>query len=367
MRHERGVRRWSESKEMPEAYHRMSYVLFRTDGYPMTVIAVRCPDPKLFYVGQNIISALGLDTEAIRYLKSEELNPPVYCMETKLGIGLLHKGYDRHAGLGLYLHIHGSPVSLSRLIRGGVLPGSESGRLRLASDMEDRGEIRPWDAEAYGILLDAWTEIRDRESRGGIWPSRSEGLLSPMELERGLEDLAAFAGVGLTVTHEGPFPGGNEGVHAPSASSIRCYRPALLEAILLFLLSSAANLSADQWAVCRVATRGESRHLLLALEFSFAEEKKHSETLRLWEEACRHMSLVAELGGLQLQARLLRPSRTEKKAGQLPCLSVCLEWMRNPSLLPTTDLKARLKLVYEDPRMTDGTGFLVEETPSEDS
>lgn len=366
MRHKRGVRRWSDSGEMPAAYHRMSYVLFRTDSGSLEIIAVRCPDPKRFSVGQSLISALELDMEAISYLKSEEPNPPVYCLESKLGVGLLHKGYDRHAGLGLYLHIHGSPVSLSRLVRGGVLPGSHSGRLRVASDMEDRGKIRPWDTEAYGILLDAWTEIRDRESRGGIWTTHPDGHLSSVELERGLEELAAFAGVGLTVTHEGPFPGGNEGVRVPSASSVRCYRPALLESILLFLLTSAASLSTDQRAVCRVATRGESRHLLLALEFSLNEMKKYSETLRVWEEACLHMSLVAELGGLQLQARILRPSRTEKKAGRMPLLSVCLEWMRNPALLPTTDLKAHLKLAYEEGKRMGNSFLIMDEADPED-
>jgi hypothetical protein len=225
-----------------------------------------------------------------------------------------------------------------------VLSGG-NGSTRIASDMEDTGPIRPWDEEAYIALQDAWSEIRDRQREGGVWNGEGKPLLATYELEQGLSELAAFAGVGLSVARDAAYPGGDEGVD-PLPVSVRCYSPCLLEALLLFHLTAAGQLSADGRAICRVASRGINRHLLMSLEYPVAEKTLAGEEAIYLQEAFRHMELVAELSGLDLQAAVMMPSRKEKQAGKLPVMSVCVEWLYDPAILPTADLKARLRLRY---------------------
>ena len=123
----------------------MSYVLFRTDTNQMEILGARCPDPRVFPVGRSFAAVLDLSPEAMAYLRSNQRDPKPFFLETKVGIGLLHKGYDRQAGVGLYLHIHGSPSSLARLIRGGIPVGYGDGGVCVSSDMVARGPIRARD------------------------------------------------------------------------------------------------------------------------------------------------------------------------------------------------------------------------------
>jgi hypothetical protein len=287
-----------------------------------------------------------LSEEAMEYLKGAGREQELYFLESKVGVGLLHKGFDRQAGMGIYLHIHGSPVSLSRLLRGGLPAGWGPDAVRVSSDMEDRGRVRKWDETACGALLDAWSEIRGREAEGGVWTTRGDGFLSVFDLERGLEELAAFAGCRVNLSRDRVYPGGMEGISwAPTR--VRCYSPRLLEALSLFLMTGAGTLSTDRQVNCRLATRGEGCHLLLFLEYSVHEKTLAGENAAAWETACQHMELVAELSGLDLHTAVMMPTRKEKREGKLPLMTVCLEWTRDPAVLPTTDLKAHLKLLYE--------------------
>ena len=266
MKHIRGIRQWIENDGMPAAYRSLSYVLFRTDSEHMEILASRCPDPRIFPVGRSFAAAMELSEEAMEYLKGDGREQALYFLESKVGVGLLHKGFDRRAGMGIYLHIHGSPVSLSRLLRGGLLAGQGLEDIRVSSDMEDRGHIRKWDEAACGALLDAWSEIRGRGAEGGVWTARGDGFLSVYDLERGLEELAAFAGCKVNLSRDRAYPGGIEGISAVP-TRVRCYSPRLLEALSLFLLTVAGTLSTDRQVNCRLATRGEGCHLLLSLEW----------------------------------------------------------------------------------------------------
>ena len=324
----------------------MSYVLFRTDTNQMEILGARCPDPRVFPVGRSFAAVLDLSPEAMAYLRSNQRDPKPFFLETKVGIGLLHKGYDRQAGVGLYLHIHGSPSSLARLIRGGIPVGYGDGGVCVSSDMVARGPIRARDEATYGILREAWSEICDRQKRGGVWSARSDSTLSLLELARGLEELAAFAGCSLTWSPSCHRRGGGEGME-PCPTTVRCYRPRLLEAIVLFLLTEARMLGADGRIVCHAGARGTNRHLILFLEYEVTEKRLAEEETILLHTACRHMGLAAELCGMTLDFTVLTPSRKEKRAGRLPLVSVCLETLYDPAILPTTDLKAGLKLLYE--------------------
>jgi exodeoxyribonuclease VII small subunit len=116
-----------------------------------------------------------------------------------------------------------------------------------------------------GALLDAWSEIRGREAEGGVWSTRGDGFLSVFDLERGLEELAAFAGCRVNLSRDRVYPGGMEGI-SWTPTRVRCYSPRLLEALSLFLMTGAGTLSTDRQVNCRLATRGEGCHLLLFLE-----------------------------------------------------------------------------------------------------
>ena len=84
------------------------------------------------------------------------------------------------------------------------------------------------------------------------------------------------------------------------------------------------------------------------MELSYTVEPKRllSEDHRQAWEARRHLERVADLGGLELHADVRKPSRTDKATGVLPMVELCLEWLRDPALLPTGDLKADLRLWY---------------------
>ena len=333
-------RKWTGKDDgMPDGFHGMSYILFRTDSEEAEILGARCPHSNAFAVGRSFVAAMEAEEDVLRYLASGENHPLPLFVETRTGIGILLKHYDLQAGMGLYLQIHASPVALSRLLRGGVLRGREDGDYILGESIPYRGEIRRTDENAYPILLDVWSSVQSYCCVHGLIHADSRGAVFCDALEKAMTGLADFVGCELTFTRLWD-----------SGEWARCYRPVLLEALLFCLLTEARSLSNDGKVFCRVGGQGEERRLAMELSYTVEPKRLMSEEYRQAWEARRHLERVADLGGLELHADVRKPSRADKAAGALPTVELCLEWLRDPALLPTGDLKADLRLLYGQTR-----------------
>ena len=339
MKHIQAYRRWTgRGNGMAEAYRNMSFILFRTDSDGTEILGSRCPDPKEFAVGKSFLAAMEAEVDMIHYLESTEGNALPLFLETRTGMGILIKHYDLHAGIGLYLQIHESPVSLSRLLRGGALTG-EGAEYGLSDGIDRRGEIQRRDEQGYPILLDAWSAVRDYRRQNGLLHTDGKDFLSCRELEGVMDSMAAFVGcVPLWDSENGQEP--SEPTH------VRCYRPLLLETLLLCLLAEVRSQSADGTFACRVDSLGEEQRLFLELSYAIRPKQLLSKEYGYTQEARQHLERVADLGGLELHAHVEKPSRKGKQMGVLPRTVLCLEWLRDPALLPTGDLKSELRLLY---------------------
>ena len=324
---------------MPDGFHSMSYILFRTDSEGAEILGARCPDPKTFSVGKSFISAMEAEEDVLRCLASGENHPLPMFVETRTGVGMLLKQYDLQAGMGLYLQIHASPVALSRLLHGGVLRSGGNMEYVLGESIPYRGDIRRADEDAYPILLDAWSVVQSYRCAHGLIHADSRGAVSWDDLEKTITGLADFVGCELTLSRL-----------RDGAEWARCYRPVLLEALLFCLLTEARSLSSDGRVTCRIGAQGEERRLMMELSYTVEPKRLLSEEYRQAWEIRRHLERVADLGGLELHADVRKPSRADKAAGALPTVELCLEWLRDPALLPTGDLKADLRLWYGQTR-----------------
>lgn len=336
MRHERGYRMWitPDGDESVQFYH-VSYVIFRTDCEDTAVIAARCPDLARFAEGRSVIDALLLDEEAQAYLFDGENNPPPLVVMTDVGLGILDKRYDGYAGVGVYWHIHGRPNSLARMINNGILGAPEEGKYRISSAVAAiKGEIGPKDLPSYRALWDALGFL-DKVTHE--WPvCDGQGCFYRQILWTRVRDMAEFVGCDLT-----------EDVSETISCRIKCRRPMLLEVLLLCLLAEVKAYSATGGAVCRLSTLGDVDGEGLSFELSFPVEK-YEKVLACMESAHRHLGWVCELGGLELHAKAVRLKRGEKQTGKPPQIRMTLEWLHDPVVLSTSDLKAKIRFFYEN-------------------
>ena len=331
MKHVQAYRKWTGRENgMAEAYRNMSFILFRTDSDSTEILGSRCPGGKEFSVGKSFLAAMEAEEDVIRYLESSESHPLPLFVETRTGIGILLKNYDLCAGIGVYLQIHESPTALARLLRGGALTGY--GReYRISDSIPDCGEVRRQDGLAFGTLLDAWTAVRTYAQRGSLICTRDNGMVFCSDLQNAVSAMAAFTGCASTWEE------------TDGLGWVRCYRPPLLEALLLCLMAEAHSMSADGTLICRVGASGEERRMLLELSYAIHPKQRHTVAYRYCMEARRHLEWVAELGGLELHGAVSHASRHEKSGDTLSCEVFSLEWLRDPALMPTGDLKAGLR------------------------
>ena len=332
--------RWTHpEKEMPAAYCRLSYALFLTDRRDGEIVASRCPDPVRLAVGNGFPGVLGLSEGACRFLWEDTSDPRPLFVLTDVGVGLLDKRYDRHAGIGLFFHIHGRPRSLARLINYGALgaPGPRS-CFRVSGEVKALGKrVVARDepsykalTEAKDLLLSPLGPIFLRERPGRCADVLGEGILRAEDLCEGIREIAAFAGCAVELEQDG----------APRR--LACYRPLLLEPVLICALTQAAEVAVQGKAVCCVSTLNgeEEGGLRLSLRYAVDPAVPEGDTGRRMLAVWQHLAENCELSGLDLQGSIRLPTRSERRAGMLPEVCLAVEWQRDPALLPTSDLKA---------------------------
>ncbi len=337
---------------LDEGFRHMSYALFRTDDDFGRVIATRFPSQSMLAVGDMIQSRLHLSDEVMAYLlRVGDNDLPLFCL-SDAGLGLFVKRYDTSVGLGLYLHIHCRPESGARLLCVGAL-----GTAGTAFDVTERVRTfakevpKAEDAQSFASLLDAWRAVQ----------SEREGLPDLHTYDRNKDRLhepyfATFEGLQIALEHMADFVGCHISCAVPNGDygrSVAVYRPTVLDASLLYVLTEIRAHAAHHKATVTLSASEDPRgrwgdRLCLAITYHVDTLHMTGETRTRLAEARQYLSDMADVSGLDLHfPRLIPPElRTKdgKRGSALTTQTVVLEWLTDPTLLPSGDLKTRLKL-----------------------
>ena len=333
MRHSYAWDQWENPRvDMDERYHHLSYVMFRGDGGDAEILTGRCPDLEGIRAGESLVRAAGLCEEAQAYLTRGDETPLWVC--TKWGVGLLDRRYERHAGVGILWHIHGTPAALARMICEGI--GSSSGMDSWgisAGIREAASACQRSDEASYEAFAEACRVLGEYEIGHSV-PIAPDGGVHCDDLLALAKDMGGFVGCAVSVVE-------------PTVRRVRCYALPLLESLLLYLLTEARNQSATrEAAICVDGAGGEDGgNLILELRYP-VEKRGRAATLREdgWDRNHRFFAAVSEFGGAAFFSEVCPLPRRDPGHRDLAEAWITLEWLTDPALLSTTDLKAFLRL-----------------------
>ena len=342
-------RRWTDpALPMDPSLGRLSYALFCTDSDMGRIIAARCPDRSALPVGGILQDILHISPDSMEHLHSHERDVPLFVL-TDMGLGILSGRYTLQGGMGLFLHIHCHPQGGARLINSGVL-GYGNGANYLCSQRvrELGGCVEPQDEASYGALLEAWQTVAELFD---VFRTDSRETIPLPELQKGIQRLAVFAGVNLTyslrkMTRINSFAAFRQG-------RVHCYRPRLLESMLLYLLTELRDRSATRQGTCRMEVPEDNSvpitdgHMPLRLVLHYpvfaALPRKEQAALT---DIRSYTARVADASGMAL--RFLMDSESTRPADAFPKRIIWLEWVENPDLVNSTDFKAGARLLREE-------------------
>ena len=359
MRPSNALRVWTQPDlPMAPGFHRMSYALFRTEGDVGRVVAARTPQREVLSVGHRIQDSLSFCPDALAYMTHSSTGDPPLFVLTRTGIGLLSARYRLTAGLGLYLHIHTPPASAARLINHGVLGDPAGGQFAVSGDIAALGdEVTRRDEAAYPPLLEAWEAIA--AGSDCVFRTYESGELPLRVLRDGIAAMADFVGCGMSFTILKRGDGLGDLTHA----GMKCYRPLLAEALLLCLLSEVRERSDDHRGVCRLEPYRCGREgLAMTLRYPLYP-RESPESASVYESIHGYLSGVAERWGLDLYAPAA-PTPSRETDGLLE-QTVSMDWLFDPAVLPTSDIKAHRALL-RDEEGGEATPQLGEEIPLDD-
>ena len=383
MRHCQAYSIWSDPETAAApGHHGMSYALIRIDRDLGRVIGARCPEPTLLKVGDVLDEALDISPDSIAtYTKNARTAPPLF-VRTRGGLGLLSRRYDLQAGMGLFLHFHVPFESAARVLNHGSLgePGvhfSLSDRVSAVT-----GELRPEDEITYRHLSRAWATVVASEKCLFPTPAMSYRARSLVNLPvthadnepppdacdmpevarlyaNGLPDtvpvseaihlleldtladvirrLAAFAGCEAVVE-----------ISSPSVKRALCYRPILLEGVLLYLLSEVHRLALDSRVLVTLGTASGEDNAPLYISLLYVPRPPASRRmtdrrvaeLAALDESRAYLRSCAYLGGLDVAYEETPCTDPHPRLRGLRQQVFHLTWLFDPTILPSTDLKA---------------------------
>ena len=336
---------------LDEGFHHMSYALFRTDDEDFgRVLAARFPAKEMLDIGDTLQTALHLSDEAMAYLlRVGDNDPPLFCL-TDAGLGLLCKRYDAAVGMGLYLHIHCRPEAGARLLCAGALgvpDGTAFGLSARVKSFADKPSAE--DARSFPPLLEAFRAVQNPRtwtSPVGREDEETSTAMTLGDMETVIAQMAEFAGCRLSCTVS----------DEDRDRTVSICRPFVLEGLLLYLLTEVRTHAATREAQLQISAvedprgwqlQGQDR---LCLLFSYEMDALHmtgGERTRL-SEARQYLSATADISGLDLHFPPLVPPALRlpdgKRGDGKVTEVIALEWLTDPTLLPTSDLKTRPKL-----------------------
>jgi hypothetical protein len=182
----------------------------------------------------------------------------------------------------------------------------------------------------YERLLDGWQTVGG--SKKEWMPCDRDGCIYGDDLARLLERMAIFVGCRLHW---------DEG--SRRSARIKCRRPDLLKVCFLMLLTEVRTYGADDGATWLVDTLGkeDGEGLTMSLRYPLVFSRKTEEHL---DHIYRHLERVCDLSGLYLHASRIPLKYGEGKLGKLPQRQIRLDWIRDPAVLESSDLKAENQL-----------------------
>ncbi len=347
MKHTDAHEQWTSPTALMEPqFHRISFALFRTDGELGRILAARTPDRTILGVGDFLQARLHLSGEAMTYLvRPDGTSVPLFIL-TDCGLGLLSKRYDLQAGVGLYLHIHTRPEAGARLLNSGAFGRAGTGCFDVSRRVHEAGaEVRAGDEDSYEALADAMQVIR-AITAGEDWLSvGSDERLDVRDLQDALEQMARFVGCGLAVDRS-EIDRLEIDRSLPAIRRVTCYRPRMLECLLLYLMAEVRDHAWTRSAKWRIgALDGDGGHLSMTLRYTMDLAPLNEPAQAALAQARSYMQAVADVGGLQVYFPPILP-KSLAGPGEMEQV-MTLEWLTNPSVLVTGDLKARLRRLYE--------------------
>lgn len=342
-------RMWTDPTLPIEAdFHHISFALFRVDTDIGRVVAARCPDRGIFRLGDYLQDRLRISEEAFTYAVQTSVVPAPLFMMTDKGLGILSKRYDLQAGVGLFCHIHCHPEAGARLINNRVL-GIENGHNYCRSQaVRALGDaVTKRDAVSYAALMDAWQAVSEAPE---LFEPDGDGNIRLPALQEGIRKLAAFVGCDVTFVLRKLQEG--DAADAFPRGRVSCPRPRLLEAMLLVLLSEVREYSATRGCVCRLESSEEttegsmgSGHKPLRMTLRYPVEGLVSAREQtILAAVYSHTAHVGGLSGLDVY-RVPNPVPSRRADGLLEQI-IALDWVADPTLLSTSDLKSRILLEY---------------------
>lgn len=334
--------------EKPAAEHHLSYALFTTNEDVGYILAAHTPERERLATADHLIDRLVLPLDERQFLRDHLHGQAPRFILSKLGLGILSKRYDLHAGIGIYWHIHGSPEAAARLVNYGAIGAEGPTTFSVSDRVREKGSrVLTRDMPTFDALSDAWGVVRAFEH--GLLPVNEDSLLDVDDLRRVIERFADLAGCRVRVETAG---GGS------LVRRVKCYRPLMLEAMLLYLVTEVGEYAVDRQAVFEISSLGrlDCENLSLTVRYSLDTRTMKPARREALATARDYVAIVAEVGGLDMY--FTQPPTVEEQMAPIPghrcrrspiCEQVLvLDWISDPSLLPSSDFKAHVKLRYED-------------------
>ncbi len=369
------LRAWTDSASVAApGFAGVSYALFCLDRHgdgtggsrAGRILAARSPNRALWQPGAPLPDLADLTPMAYHYLVTGTITndfalsetpassePGSLFVWTRTGLGLLSRRHALTADIGLFLHIHTDPLSAARLLSSGAFAGEKtvsggfalSPRIRAVSGRPTRRDM-----PAFTCLND--TRATLASIAGGFQPSVLAASLPGEPAAVPLSAvfaMAAFAGCALSVELDGRRIAPDISLAAtldslsipePEHDYIACHSPQVLELLLLGLFSEVRAYSRDRSASCRITSGRLWAAPSLTIDYTPAATLSPPDIEALL--ALRtHLSRVAAFHGMELS---LPPVSLRPSAATLPPQTLSLDWLADPALLPTGDLKSHLSL-----------------------
>ncbi len=356
-----------------------SYALFRLSG-PLAgcIVATRSPDGTLWQPGAYLPDLADLSPMAQAFLQTGILpgesnsiegptptEPGALFVWTRTGLGHLSRRYALSADLGLLLHVHVSPAVGARLLCSGVfwenhfVSDATPERRSARSTSSPKPVLSPRvsaaaarltgrDMSTWEIMTEAYRTLRAMAAAfEAPSPSPTVGLPTVISISSILA-LADYAGCRLTVELDGkPIPSAVVAdldcviMPKPERHALLCHSPQVLELLLLCLFSEVRMYSRDRSALCRITSGVSDAAPALSLSYTPSTDVFMAPAVadRL-DEIRAHLICVATENGMELTATPLPLHPSDAP----PLQTITLDWLCDPSLLPTGDLKTGFRL-----------------------
>ena len=318
----------------------MSPILFRTDTEFGRILASRAPSPGVPGVGDRIYDRLGFSREAVEYLLRESPNTRPLFVFGNRGVGLLMPPYGLFRGIGLYLHLHCRPNSAARVLGNGLLDGEASAESAAAALS---APLRKEDEPTAALLLRGlrWIQyIKDT-----CLASQENTVMYTEDLREEIRHMAEWIGCRVTF-------GQGDDCQPPvkNVLRVRVPNPAALKCLLLYHMMEVQGYGEEGESVWHMGSMDGEEDSFLHLSLYYrADWSRLTEHERICLGNARlHMAHIAEMAGADLThtpVPMLPPdSKKRKKTAQTVEVRGTLDWLQDPAVLASSDLKDDPKL-----------------------